>query len=88
VVDGAAPRVVLNDELVQLVRPGDHAFRDGIAARNDQVIFGEIELLDREWHERQVGTMSRANERHVLKKTCVRPIESKIRTIRRLQHVE
>src|SRR3977135_464654 len=36
---------------MDLIRPRYHAFRDGIAARNDQVIFGEIELLDRERRE-------------------------------------
>jgi hypothetical protein len=39
---------------VQLIRSGEHSLGHGIGAGDDQLVPGEIELLDRQRHERQI----------------------------------
>ena len=39
---------------MQLIRSGEHSLGHGIGAGDDQLVAGEIELLDGEGHERQI----------------------------------
>ena len=54
---------------VQLVRAGEHAFRHRMAAGNHQVIAAHIQLLDRQWHQRQIAPITRARTRQLLDET-------------------
>ena len=51
---------------VQLIRPGDDSFGDGVAAGKDEIVRRKIELLDRHRHQREIAAIFRPGERQLL----------------------
>ena len=51
-----------------LVRTGQNPFREGIAARNDQVVRRKVKLLDRQRHDGKIRSIARLGARQLLNK--------------------
>ncbi len=79
-------RVDVSD--VQLIGPREHPLADRRAARENDVVAAEIELLDREHQERQVVPIVRAHQRPVLRERRDRVLALKERALVLRQHVD
>lgn len=55
-VPGIADRAVHIGNM-DLIRAGQDAFGDAVRARNDEVVIGDVELFDGNWHEWQIAAV-------------------------------
>jgi hypothetical protein len=73
---------------MKLIGAGQDPLGDRVAAGDNEVVIGKIELLDRKRHQRQKHPMLTANKRHALQKARVRLLESKPAPVVRREDVE
>jgi len=73
---------------VDLIRAGQYPLGDRIAARDDKIVAGQVELLDRNRHQRQEEPMMILNKRHLLQEAGANRADSEPRAIGRRQEVE